>query len=110
MTNINLAESTVSERTPMGIPGLDRVCGGGFVKGAIYLFMGRPGTGKTTLGNQLCFAHAKQGGRSAYLTLLAESHASMLRNLQQMRFFDPSVINNGVSYVGAYRALRDGQL
>ncbi|HEX4340927.1 MAG TPA: ATPase domain-containing protein [Polyangiaceae bacterium] len=94
----------------MGIPGLDRVCGGGFVKGAIYLFMGRPGTGKTTLGNQLCFAHAKQGGRSAYLTLLAESHASMLRNLQQMRFFDPSVINNGVSYVGAYRALRDGQL
>ncbi len=80
------------------------------MRGAVYLFMGRPGTGKTTLGNQLCFAHAKQGGRSAYLTLLAESHASMLKNFQQMRFFDASMLNKGVSYVGAYRALRDGQL
>src|SRR5882724_2388845 len=108
MTNDNLTES--GERTPMGIAGLDRICGGRFIRGAIYLVMGRPGTGKTTVGNQLCFAHARQGGRAAYLTLLAESHASLLKNLQDMQFFNPSLINNGVSYVGAYRALRDGQL
>ena len=43
--------------------------------------MGRPGAGKTTLGNQLAFAHVARGGRAVYMTLLAESHASMLRNL-----------------------------
>jgi circadian clock protein KaiC len=110
MTNSNSAKSDMPARAPMGVEGLDTLCGGGFVRGAVYLFMGRPGTGKTTLGNQLCFAHARHGGRAAYLTLLAESHASMLKNLQQMRFFDPALINEGVSYVGAYRALRDGQL
>jgi circadian clock protein KaiC len=110
MTNHELTEFGESDRMPMGVPGVDAVCGGGFMRGAIYLIMGRPGTGKTTLGNQLCFAHAKQGGRAAYLTLLAESHASMLKNLQQMAFFDDALINSGVSYVGAYRALRDNQL
>jgi circadian clock protein KaiC len=98
------------ERTATGVPGLDAVLRGGFVRGAIYLVMGRPGTGKTTLGNQLCFEHVRQGGRAAYMTLLAESHASMLKNLQSMGFFDSTVINNGLSYVGAYRALRDEKL
>ncbi len=98
------------ERAKTGVAGLDTMLRGGLVRGAIYLIMGRPGTGKTTLGNQLCFEHAKQGGRAAYMTLLAESHASMLKNLHTMAFFDPSVINNGLSYVGAYRALRDEKL
>jgi circadian clock protein KaiC len=98
------------ERTKTGVSGLDAVLRGGFVRGAIYMVMGRPGTGKTTLGNQLCFEHVKQGGRAAYMTLLAESHATMLKNLQSMRFFDASAINNGLSYVGAYRALRDEKL
>jgi len=98
------------ERTKTGVSGLDAVLRGGFVRGAIYLVMGRPGTGKTTLGNQLCFEHVKHGGRAAYMTLLAESHGAMLKNLQSMAFFDQGVINNGLSYVGAYRALRDEKL
>lgn len=98
------------ERIPTGVPGLDRVLKGGLVRGATYLVMGRPGTGKTTLGNQLCFARAAHGERAAYVTLLAESHDSMLRNLQTMRFYDPHAVNRGVAYVGAYRTLRDGKL
>ena len=98
------------ERIPTGISGLDGVLRGGLVRGGTYLVMGRPGTGKTTLGNQLCFAHVAQGGHAAYVTLLGESHASMLRNLQTMRFFNGSAINQGLSYVGAYRALREGKL
>jgi KaiC/GvpD/RAD55 family RecA-like ATPase len=70
MKEANTVEAV--DRLPIGIPGLDRICGGGFVRGAIYLFMGRPGTGKTTMGNQLCFAHARHGGRAVYLTLLAD--------------------------------------
>jgi len=98
------------ERKKTGIAGLDTMLGGGLVRGAIYMVMGRPGTGKTTLGNQLCFEHVKQGGRAAYMTLLAESHAAMLKNLHMMSFFDANAINNGLSYVGAYRALRDEKL
>ncbi|MEO7036953.1 MAG: ATPase domain-containing protein [Polyangiaceae bacterium] len=111
MTDSKQTESAwFVERTKTGVSGLDVLLRGGFVRGAIYLVMGRPGTGKTTLGNQLCFEHVKQGGRAAYMTLLAESHAAMLKNLHSMAFFDASVINNGVSYVGAYRALRDEKL
>jgi circadian clock protein KaiC len=103
-------EAVPFERTPTGVAGLDDVLRGGLVRGATYLVMGRPGTGKTTLGNQLCFSRVAQGGRAAYITLLAESHVSMLRNLQAMRFFDARLINNGLSYVGAYKALREGKL
>jgi circadian clock protein KaiC len=113
MTDIAQSEAYgtwLVERAKTGVLGLDTVLRGGLVRGAIYLVMGRPGTGKTTLGNQLCFAHVAQGGRAAYLTLLAESHAAMLKNLHTMSFFDASVINNGLSYVGAYRALRDEKL
>ena len=75
--------------------------------GSIYMVLGRPGTGKTTFGNQLAFAHTKRGGRAVYVTLLAESHATMLKNLSGMDFFDPKAINDRLSYVGAYKALRD---
>ncbi len=98
------------ERLPTGIRGLDVALGGGFARGATYLVMGRPGTGKTTLSNQLAFSHVKSGGRAVYLTLLAESHASMLRNLQTLSFFDADVINRDLMYVGAYRTLRDEKL
>src|SRR6185369_4263186 len=37
-------------------------------------------------------------------------HAAMIKNLHLMAFFDQSLINNGLSYVGAYRSLRDDKL
>ena len=98
------------ERTPTGVPGLDAVLRGGLVRGGTYLIMGRPGTGKTTLGNQLCFSQVARGGRASYVTLLGESHAGMLRNLQTMRFFDEGAVRQGLSYVGAYRTLRERKL
>jgi len=98
------------ERMATGVPGLDTVLGGGFVRGAIYLVMGRPGTGKTTFGNQICFTHVKRGGRAAYVTLLAESHASMVKNLQTLSFFDAAAMNRELVYIGAYKALRDDKL
>jgi circadian clock protein KaiC len=104
------SEPAPLERMPTGVVGLDRILRGGLVRGATYMVMGRPGTGKTTLGNQLCFSRVAQGDRAAYVTLLAESHGSMLRNLHTMRFFDESAIHNGLSYVGAYKTLKEGKL
>ena len=45
------------ERMPSGIPGVDIILSGGFLKGGLYIIQGPPGTGKTTFGNQLCFHH-----------------------------------------------------
>lgn len=109
-TSRRVHEASTVERTPTGVAGLDLALGGGLIRGGIYLLMGRPGTGKTTLANQLCFAHVAGGGRAVYVTLLSESHASMMKNLQTMRFFDPEAVNRSLVYVGAYRALRDEKL
>ncbi len=98
------------ERISTGIAGLDVLLGGGLVAGGVYLVMGRPGVGKTTFGNQACFTHVKTGQRAVYVTLLAETHARMLRNLTMMSFFDPQSIGTQISYVGAYLVLRERKL
>ena len=66
------AHSGELERVPSGIPGLDIILSGGFLKGGLYIIQGPPGTGKTTFGNQVCFHHVACGGRALYVTLLAE--------------------------------------
>lgn len=47
-------EGTTSSRTSTGIGELDRVLGGGLVKGSLVLVGGEPGIGKSTLILQLC--------------------------------------------------------
>ena len=103
-------ESLSEERMSTGVPGLDLLLGGGLVTGGVYLVMGRPGVGKTTLGNQACFTHTAAGGRAVYVTLLAETHGRMLRNLQSMSFFRGEAIGTQIVYVGAYLTLRERRL
>jgi len=50
--------STGLKRVPTGVPGLDTILGGGFLAGGVYIIQGTPGTGKTTLANQIIFNHA----------------------------------------------------
>jgi predicted ATP-dependent serine protease len=61
-----------------GVPGLDTILGGGFLRGGLFIIQGAPGAGKTILGNQICFHHVAEGGRALYVTLLAENHARMM--------------------------------
>ncbi len=93
------------DRTPSGIEGLDIILAGGFVAGGITIVQGRPGAGKTILGNQMCFNHAHGGGRALYVTLLAESHSRMLMHLRELAFFDASAIPDRVYYVSAFPVL-----
>lgn len=97
-------------RVTTEVPGLDTVLGGGFLRGGIYVVRGAPGSGKTILGNQICFANARRGGRSAYVTLLAESHARMMLHLESIDFFDPELAGDAVRYLSAYNALMNGGL
>lgn len=97
-------------RLPSGSAGLDLLLDGGFVTGGVYLIMGAPGTGKTTLGNQCCFAQAARGQKAVYLSLLTESQSRMLANLQSMSFFDPAAVGSCIAYVGGYLVLRERRL
>jgi circadian clock protein KaiC len=95
------------ERVPTGIPGLDTVLRGGFLKAGIYIVRGEPGTGKTILGNQFCFNHAAAGHRAVYVTLLAETHDRMMQHMQTMSFFERTRIPDGVYYVNGFRVLEE---
>ncbi len=87
------------------VPGLDRVLGGGLVRGTTYLVAGPPGAGKTILTNQVCFGHAQAGGRAVYVTLLAETNTRMLAQLQSLAFYSPTVLARTLHYFSAYKQL-----
>ncbi len=93
------------KRIPSGVPGLDTVLRGGFLRGGIFIVQGSPGAGKTILGNQICFHHAAKGGRALYVTLLAENHARMLLHIGQLGFFEEAIIPDRLYYISAFRVL-----
>jgi circadian clock protein KaiC len=100
-----MTEANAIERVPSGVPGLDTILRGGFPRGGIHILQGRPGAGKTTLGNQICYHHAAAGGRALYVTLLAESHARMLLHLGTMRFFEANRLPDQIAYISGFGAL-----
>ena len=98
------------ERLTTGIEGLDRVLNGGFFKGGVYLIQGAPGTGKTTIANQVCFHRAAHGGRALYVTLLTEYHSRMVQYLGHMSFFDETKLPDQVSYISGFNVMRSDGL
>jgi circadian clock protein KaiC len=56
-------------RISTGNPGLDDVLGGGLDRERLYLYEGRPGTGKTTLALQFLLDGARRGEPALYITL-----------------------------------------
>ncbi len=93
-------------RVPTGIPGLDTILNGGLLQGGVYIVQGAPGTGKTTLANQIVFNHAAHGGQALYTTLLAEYHGRMMQHLGGMSFFDISKIPDQIKYLNGLGTLR----
>lgn len=95
-------ERSPSVRVTTGVPGLDTILCGGLMMGSIYILQGTPGVGKTILTNQLCFHHARTGGKAIFTTLLAENHARMISNISGMSFFDEAAIPDSVRYLSGY--------
>jgi circadian clock protein KaiC len=95
---------------PTGIAGLDQILRGGLPVGGAYLLAGTPGTGKTTLGNQLVFAHAARGEIAIFATLMAETHDRLLAHLSGFGFLDPTHIGSRIHYLGLVSSLEDGGL
>lgn len=56
-------------RVSTGSEGLDDILGGGFDRNRLYLYEGRPGTGKTTIALQFLLDGARNGENVLYITL-----------------------------------------
>lgn len=97
-------------RLATGVPGLDEVLKEGLFEGAVYILRGTPGAGKTILANQICFHHARNGGRALFVTLLAENHARMLQHLERLSFYEARLIPKHIYYVSAFRVLEENGL
>jgi circadian clock protein KaiC len=61
-------------RISTGNDGLDDILGGGLDANRVYLYEGRPGTGKTTLALQFLLQGAREGERTLYITLSESKH------------------------------------
>jgi circadian clock protein KaiC len=64
-----IGEPVDQPRISTGSDGLDDILGGGFDGNRMYLYEGRPGTGKTTIALQFLLKGARDGERVLYVTL-----------------------------------------
>src|ERR1700731_3731002 len=55
-------------RLPTGVMDLDLILGGGLEAGSLVILAGAPGTGKTILAQQICFANATPEHKALYYT------------------------------------------
>ncbi len=87
------------QRAPVissGIAGLDELLCGGWPEGRIFLVIGDPGAGKTTLGLQFLLEGAAQGESTLYISM-SETSAEVMQvarghgwNLESVSIFDLS--------------------
>jgi circadian clock protein KaiC len=82
-----------------GVPGLDAVLGGGLCEYSFNLIAGAPGSGKTTLVQQILFANATKARPALYFTVLGEPTVKMMRYQQQFAFFDSAKIPSAIRFV-----------
>jgi DNA repair protein RadA/Sms len=81
------------DRLATGVAGLDRVLGGGLVRGSVSLLAGEPGIGKSTLLLQILSSLAV-AGRSCVLAAGEESHGQIAARAARL-----GVATHGVSFV-----------
>jgi circadian clock protein KaiC len=86
-------------RLSTGVPGLDVVLGGGLPEYSFNVIAGAPGSGKTTLAQQIAFASASAERPALYFTVLGESALKMLRYQQQFAFFDFDKVDRSIRFL-----------
>ena len=82
-----------------GIEELDLVLAGGLPAGSLVVLAGAPGTGKTILAQQICFASASSDHKAIYYTTLSEPHSKLVRHLEPFSFFDTDALGESVEFI-----------
>lgn len=87
------------KRLATGVPELDLVLDGGFRTGSLVVVGGGPGTGKTILAQQICFAAATSNHKAIYYTTLIEPHTKLVGYLDSFDFFDRNALEERVEFI-----------
>lgn len=87
------------KRWTTGIAELDLVLDGGLPAGSLVVVAGGPGTGKTILAQQICFANATPDRKAVYYTTFSEPHAKLVRHLEPFDFFDAGALEERVEFI-----------
>jgi circadian clock protein KaiC len=82
-----------------GVSGLDLILDGGLEPGAVVVVAGAPGTGKTILAQQICFAAGSPGHKGVYYTTVSEPHTKLVRHLESFTFFDGDSLGSRVEHI-----------
>jgi circadian clock protein KaiC len=82
-----------------GVAGLDLILHGGLEPGAVVVVAGAPGTGKTILAQQVCFAAGSPGHKGVYYTTVSEPDTKLVRHLEQFSFFDQGALGSRVEHI-----------
>ncbi len=107
---MNSTDESLIRGISTGVPGLDRVLGGGLPEYSFNLIAGGPGSGKTTLAHQIVFANSTRERPTLYFTVLGEPTIKMLRYQRQFTFFDPAVAGSAVQFVNLSAEVLEGDL
>lgn len=77
--------SGISKRMSTGIPGLDRILHGGFIRDRNYMVRGEPGTGKTIMGMHFLMEGVENDETSLFINL-EESKEDIHQNAETLGF------------------------
>ena len=87
------------KRLATGVPELDLVLGGGLLAGSFVVVGGGPGTGKTILAQQICFAAGTPERKAIYYTTLIEPHVKLVSYMESFDFFDRKALEERVEFL-----------